>query len=191
MAVSAAVRSRPSARSAVRGPVRTVPGLVVVPDTADLVAPRSVPVPSAALPRRTPSALLAAAHAGIVEAAASPLPSDRYVRAHLAALRAASAVLAARARPASARRGRSPSVWSLLTAVAPDLGEWAAFFAAGAGKRAAAESGIAHAVSARDADDLLRDVQTFLELVEGRLVAIPGALTDRPAGSVLPFTREG
>jgi hypothetical protein len=142
------------------------------------------------LPRRTPAALLGAAQAGVVEAVASPDPADRYARAHLAALRAASAVLAARARPAPARRGRrSPSVWSLLTAVAPDLGEWAAFFAAGAGRRAAAESGFPGAVSSRAADDLLRDTQVFVGLVEARLAAIPGALDGAP-GSLLPFTRD-
>jgi HAD superfamily hydrolase (TIGR01490 family) len=41
-----------------------------------------------------------------------------------------------------------------------------AFFAAGAGKRAAAEAGLTRAVSGREADDLLRDAQTFLALVE-------------------------
>ena len=58
---------------------------------------------------------------------------ERYAEAHLAALRAASAVLAARARPARVRRGPS-SVWTLLPEVAPELVEWSAFFAAGAGQ---------------------------------------------------------
>ena len=48
---------------------------------------------------------------------------------------------------------------------APELAEWAAFFAAGAGKRAAAEAGL-DAVTPREADDLLRDVETFLALAE-------------------------
>jgi len=46
------------------------------------------------------------------------------------------------------------------------LGEWAGFFAAGAGKRAAAEAGILGSVSAREADDLIREVATFCRLVE-------------------------
>jgi hypothetical protein len=90
--------------------------------------------------------------------------------AHLAALRGAAAVLAARARPSSpaaARRGPR-SAWALLAQAAPELAEWAGFFAAGAGKRAAAEAGL-DAVTTREADDLLRDVETFLALVDTTL----------------------
>ena len=39
--------------------------------------------------------------------------------------------------------GRQKNAWVLLTEVAPEFTEWASFFAAGAGKRAAAESGFA------------------------------------------------
>jgi len=53
--------------------------------------------------------------------------------------------------------------------VAPALAEWAAFFAAGAAKRAAAEAGLPRAVTTREADDLLRDSETFLGLVEEAL----------------------
>jgi len=107
--------------------------------------------------------LLAASGRGLAEAATAPTPTERYVAAHLAALRAAAAVLATRARPGRDRRPRS--VWVLLPQVAPELVEWAEFFAAGAAKRAAAEAGITRAVSAREADDLLRDATTFLQLV--------------------------
>ena len=65
-----------------------------------------------------------------------------------------------RTRPQS-RRGRPVSAWRLLSDVAPELGEWAAFFAAGAGKRAAAEAG-RPVVSQREADDLIRDAERFL-----------------------------
>ena len=64
----------------------------------------------------------------------------RYACAHVAALCAAAALLAARARPAPRGR-RQKNAWVLLAEVAPELGEWASFFAAGAGKRAAAEAG--------------------------------------------------
>jgi hypothetical protein len=57
----------------------------------------------------------------------------------------------------------------VLPEVAPELGEWAAFFAAGAGKRAAAEAGLPTAVTMRDGDDLLRDAASFLALVEATL----------------------
>jgi hypothetical protein len=113
--------------------------------------------------------LLAAARRGLHEAATSPRSAERYANAHLAALRCAAAVLAARTQPAlpGKRRGRRPrNAWALLIQVAPELREWAEFFAAGAGKRAAAEAGIDHAVTAREADDLLRDSEQFLALVE-------------------------
>jgi hypothetical protein len=115
------------------------------------------------------SALLAAARHGLHEAATTSRPSERYANSHLAALRCAAAVLAARARPElpGARRvRRSRNAWVLLTEVAPELAEWATFFAAGASKRAAAEAGLEGAVTAREADDLLRDTEIFLALVE-------------------------
>src|SRR5260370_1107355 len=70
--------------------------------------------------------------------------------------------------PCAARRGGGKRLaWPRLRpSVAPALSEWAAFFAAGAAKRAAAEAGLPRAVSAREADDLLRDSETFLGLVE-------------------------
>jgi hypothetical protein len=54
----------------------------------------------------------------------------------------------------------------LLAVVAPELAEWATFFAAGASKRAAAAAGLSHAVTEREADDLLRDAQRFFSVVE-------------------------
>jgi hypothetical protein len=113
--------------------------------------------------------LMQAAHRGLAVAAMSARPVDRYAAAHLAALRAASAVLAVRARPAAPRRRRPASAWTLLGQVAPELAEWSAFFAAGATKRAAAEAGLTRAVAPRDADDLLREAETFLGLVEAAL----------------------
>jgi hypothetical protein len=115
--------------------------------------------------------LLALARRGLVEASSADRPSERYATAHLAALRAAAAVLACRAKPATAtsRRSRPTSAWVLLADVAPELSEWAAFFAAGARKRAAAEAGLPSAVTSREADDLVRDAETFLSVVETTL----------------------
>ncbi|HET6627308.1 MAG TPA: SAV_6107 family HEPN domain-containing protein [Nocardioidaceae bacterium] len=96
----------------------------------------------------------------------------RYACAHVSALRATAALLAARAHPVSgAKRGRSQqkNAWILLAEVAPELSEWAAFFAAGAAKRAAAEAGSSRAVTEREADDLVRDADRFLGLVEQSL----------------------
>ncbi len=64
-----------------------------------------------------------------------------------------------------ARGSRLRSAWVLLAEVAPELGEWAGFFAAGAAKRAAAEAGVRGVVTDREADDLVREAETFLALV--------------------------
>ena len=97
----------------------------------------------------------------------------RYACAHVAALRAAAALLAARAHPAPARARRQKNAWVLLAEVAPELAEWAAFFAAGAAKRAAAEAGSTRAVTEREADDLVRDADRFLGVVEQSLGLAP------------------
>lgn len=127
-------------------------------------------VPAYALPHRPPQELLALSRRGLLEAAQQDSAGQRYATAHLAALRAAAAVLAARARPAlGVRRGRPRSVWVLLAGIAPELGEWAGFFAAGAAKRAAAEAGLPRVVTGREADDLVRDAERFLAVVEATL----------------------
>ncbi|WP_341716925.1 SAV_6107 family HEPN domain-containing protein [Micromonospora sp. FIMYZ51] len=126
-------------------------------------------VPAHVLPHRTPAQLLTVARQGLAEAARTRPDGLRYAAAHLAALRAAAAVLAARARPAPTRRNRITSVWVLLAGVAPELDEWASYFALGAGKRAAAEAGIPRVVTAREADDLLRAAEEFVTVVEQAL----------------------
>jgi hypothetical protein len=119
--------------------------------------------------------LLAQARAGLDEATTLETPNERYATAHLAALRTAAAVLAARGRPESTsqRRRRIRSAWEVLPEIAPELSEWSALFASGARRRALAEAGIQGAAGARDADDLMRDVQMFLRLVERLLVREP------------------
>lgn len=86
-------------------------------------SPVQVPtVPAHILPHRTPAQLLVIARRGLAEAAQTRPDGLRYAAAHLAALRAAAAVLAARARPAPTRRNRVTSVWALLVLVAPEMG---------------------------------------------------------------------
>jgi SAV_6107-like HEPN len=132
----------------------------------------------------TALALLESARHGLANAVDETSPGGRYVGAHLAALRAAAAIVAARPVPGTGRRRRGPpSVWELLPRVEPALAEWAAFFAAGAGKRAAAEAGLPRAVSGREADDLLRDAETFLSLAEKALGVV--------AQPVLPLRSTG
>lgn len=125
-------------------------------------APISPPIPYQARD------LLASAARGLLEAHTTPEPARRYATAHLAALRAAAAVLAARAHPI--RQGRIRSVWALLPGVAPQLQEWSAFFAANAARRAAAEAGLP-VISQREADDLVRDAEIFLAQV-GALLGV-------------------
>ncbi|MEU7583412.1 SAV_6107 family HEPN domain-containing protein [Streptomyces sp. NPDC041068] len=119
--------------------------------------------------------LLAQARAGIDEATRLDAPNERYATAHLAALRTAAAVLAARGRPETTprRRQRIRSAWEVLPEIAPELTEWSALFASGAARRARAEAGIQGAATVRDADDLLRDVAMFLRIVERMLVLQP------------------
>ena len=108
------------------------------------------------------------ARTALIEAELALHPRDRFLAAHLAALRVAAVVLATRAR--RSRRGHRPrNAWQVLSEVAPELGEWAAFFAATEGKRDAVRSGVPIVVTAREADDLVRDAQTFFGLVERRL----------------------
>jgi hypothetical protein len=136
----------------------------------------------ASRPVGSPGQLLAAARHQLADAALATSAADRYAAAHLAALRAAAAVVAAAARPAvpGLRAARPVSVWTLLARTRPELGEWAAFFAAGARKRAAAEAHLPGSVTAREADDLLRDAETFLAVVETTLAG--SAQSALPAG---------
>ncbi|MDX6253097.1 MAG: hypothetical protein QOF10_6457 [Kribbellaceae bacterium] len=120
---------------------------------------------------------LSRARAALAEAREADDHLIRYSSAHVAALRVAAAVLAVRARPVRSgpRRRIQRNAWVLLAEVAPEFGEWATFFAAGATQRAAAEAGLARAVSTREADDLVRAVETFYDLVESSL-----RLTNQP-----------
>ncbi len=120
------------------------------------------------LPAATHSYLDRAADS-LREAIACTDVPQRYALAHVAALRAAAALLAARAHPEPGRRRRQKNAWVLLAEVAPELEEWATFFAAGAQKRAAAEAGSQRAVTAREADDLVRDADRFLAVIETTL----------------------
>lgn len=152
------------------GPVSAGPVARAGGKRGEQAVQEALPIP---LPSRLPASvlnLLRAARRGLAEAGSERDPATRYVIAHLAALRAAAAILAARGEPGSGGRRRRPrSVWDLLPQVEPALAEWAAFFAASAAKRAAAEAGLPRAASAREADDLLRDASTFLSVAERAL----------------------
>ncbi len=137
--------------------------------------PGQRPVLAGAFPFHLPAAThsyLDRSARSLQEAITSSEVTLRYSHAHVAALRATAALLAARANPTTgSRKGRAPqkNAWVLLAEVAPEFSEWAAFFAAGAAKRSAAEAGSRHAVTEREADDLVRDADRFLGLVEQSL----------------------
>jgi len=135
------------------------------------------------LPAATHSYLERAA-ASLQEAITSSEVTARYACAHVAALRATAALLAARAHPATTGRRAQKNAWVLLAEVAPEFAEWAAFFSSGAAKRAAAEAGSRRAVSEREADDLVRDADHFLGLVEESL----GLTRHAPVEERLPLT---
>ncbi len=126
-----------------------------------------LPVPAHALPQRSVRDLLGMAHRGLADAATMRPDGLRYATAHLAGLRAAAAVLAARATPKpGVRRAAPTSVWVLLVQVAPELADWAATFANTTTKRAAAEAGIPRVVTASAADDMVRTAGMFVDTVE-------------------------
>ncbi|WP_460847106.1 SAV_6107 family HEPN domain-containing protein [Nocardioides ultimimeridianus] len=134
------------------------------------------------LPATTHSYLMRSAES-LSEAVGARDIATRYACAHVSALRAAAALLAARARPEPAKRRQQRNAWVLLAEIAPEMEEWARFFAAGAAKRAAAEAGSSRAVTEREADDLVRDADRFLAVVEHALGLTPHAsVGERLAG---------
>ena len=136
--------------------------------------PTHQPEPGA--PRRTPEANerlrtgLHRAETAIIEAELTDRPGERFLAAHHAALQVAAVVLALRTSPSlRGQRSRPRNAWRMVADVAPELGEWAGFFAATEAKRDAVRAGAVSIVSTREADDLVRDARAFLSLVE-RLV---------------------
>ena len=121
----------------------------------------AAPVPSASV------VLLARSDAELVAAQFAPESWERFVHAHLAALRAAAAVVAAHGRPSGRRAPRN--VWDMISAVAPELSGWATRFAAGARTRTSIEAGRFDAVTPEMAESLLCDAEDFVDEVRALL----------------------
>ena len=85
------------------------------------------------------------------------LPAERYVAAHRAAERVALTVIASI--PARIR-GRH-DVWELLALLAPELGEWTAFWSYLAPRVEVAAAGEHAIIGEREANDLVRDLRGF------------------------------
>jgi hypothetical protein len=126
----------------------------------ELTISHRVPAP----PRRNGVTLATQAAQMLAEAQAWVDADERFRLSHVAALRTAAALFADRARPAVRRR--PTNAWVLLAQVAPELSDWASYFAAGAAKRAAIEAGARKVVTQREADDLARAAAEFLAMVE-------------------------
>ncbi|MFI2752660.1 SAV_6107 family HEPN domain-containing protein [Cellulomonas sp. P22] len=142
---------------------------------------------SATRPRRTPvlagpaTALLQRADAELVAAQFSSEPWEQLTHAHLAAVRAGAALLAARGRPSGRRAPRT--VWEMVDVVAPELQRWTSYFAAGANLRSAIEAGRFDVVGTERAEQVLCAAEDFLDAVRDLVENDPG-LAD--AGPALP-----
>ncbi|WP_233404801.1 SAV_6107 family HEPN domain-containing protein [Actinotalea solisilvae] len=123
--------------------------------------PRLVPASAHELLRRSDAELVAAQLAGS--------PDERFVHAHLAALRAGAAILEVTGRPR--RRPVPRTVWDMVAAVAPELEAWTSFFAAGAPARAAVESGREGVVDVDRAERTVAAAEDFQDVVRRRLLA--------------------
>lgn len=126
--------------------------------------------------------VLAQARTLLGDARAEPLAADRFRIAHLAALRGTAALLSVVTSTAIPVRRRPTSAWVLLERALPEFADWAAYFAANQGQRAAADAGVDGAVAVAEADDLIEATTTFLDLVEAGVVeaTLRGGRADAP-----------
>ncbi len=124
--------------------------------------------------------------AAIATAETAERPAERYLLAHAAALRIAAEALAGRPRARGVLRtidGAPRHVWAVLPLVAPELGEWAEYFAALELKRRTVEAGAVALVSEREADDLVRDARAFRDAVDLALRQVSTSSTRRAQDS--------
>ncbi len=123
---------------------------------------------------RSRDALLEACHASGA--------GERFGLAQLAALRAGTALLASFP---GRRRSRPGDVWVQLCRECPGAAEWGEFFAACRARRDAAAGGRVR-IGVREADDLVRQAEMFLEFVLARL-GLP--MQPPVTGGVAPLRR--
>lgn len=105
--------------------------------------------------------LLARADGELLAAQFSPEAWEQFSHAHLAALRAGAAVIAARGRPGGRRAPRT--VWEMLVLVAPELAGWAEYFAGSAALRSSVDAGRFDAVSPERAEQAVSAAEDFVD----------------------------
>lgn len=135
------------------------------PPADRIVAERTAGAVSAPAPRV--AALLEQARRSLAAAKSADNAADRYTAAHVAAVRAAAALVAARG--SRSRRARPVPVWTLLAQAAPDMAAWAPHFAAQDRTRAAVEAGVTRLVNDLTAADALARSTVFVDAVQARL----------------------
>lgn len=126
--------------------------------------PAEIPPQTAELLRRADAELLAAQFSGE--------PWEMLSHAHLAALRAGAALVAARGRPTG--RGAPRTVWGMLDAVAPELHTMSAFFAQSASLRSAVDAGRFELVTPTRAERSLVVAEDFVDAVRAALSRVQG-----------------
>ncbi len=135
--------------------------------------------------------LIAAADAGLTDAHWAETVHARWACTRLSVLRAAAAVLAVRA---AAGRARAPmTLWDVLPELAPELTEWAEFFAEAMPDPVDGRAPGGELMSVREVDDLLRQGELFVARVAGLLGVprepLPTALAPLTAGGVTSRAR--
>ena len=90
-------------------------------------------------------------------------PNQRYAAAYRATLKVAAEVIGVCRPQLDSTRPRN--VWDLVSQLAPELAEWAGFFAAVQDRALAVAADQRSIVSEREADDLLRDAGAFTDQV--------------------------
>ncbi len=113
--------------------------------------------------------LLSRADAELLAAQFSSEAWEQFSHAHLAAVRAGAAVVAANGRPGGRRGPRS--VWEMLDAVAPELARWSAYFAGAAPLRSAVDAGRFDAISPARAEQAVCAAEDFVDAARDLLEA--------------------
>lgn len=111
--------------------------------------------------------LLGRADAELLAAQFSGEPWEMFSHAHLAALRAGAALVAARGRPSG--RGAPRTVWGMLDAVAPELHALSALFAHAATLRSAVDAGRFELVTPARAERALCAAEDLVDAVREAL----------------------